>query len=805
MFLPLCELINQNLLRGTWILVIAGQFSPSLLAELGFEKRQIGDDIVAACSGRPLCLDISSQWRDRISGISWFDFLANSKAVLGVESGSNLFDFTGEVEARCNEFCQTNPHRDQLSAEFYAEAHGNILKDYEGNVNYAQISPRHFEAAATQTLQILYQGKYSGILIPFRHYIPLRRDLSNLDEVLGLAADERYRTAITEAAYAEIVQNERFQYDSFVSEVDTAFLSALTAKGRLKNKPDAARSSRAKALVLVPHEPVLDPRIDWMAAGLAYEYEVCEIGTYHFNDCREGPSVEPLGESRFRIRVERTRHNSDWIPAPGDLREGSPVALHQLALLHIYAGLPSRVLARTVGAFDADEGVLSRFRQLCRYFVNTNGALIQAARLTGRFDLIVAADLEFLPAALILGYENKAAVIYDAHEYWPYSYLDFRHWENEFWAGLEDTLVRQAAIRVTVSPPLAAHMSSEYGCEFKVVPNCCPIDAASGIDVGNRLRARAGNKEVDFLFLGQFAPGRGIDLLIRAWPSIDTPARLLLRGPPGPFKEEMELLADSLGVKGTHVLFPEPVHEDQLVFAASEADVGIIPYEPDSIAYRFACPNKLSQYLAAGLPVISNDLPFVKATLSANGLGAAVSFRDTEELVRTIKQFADRNVLREMSTRAQNFFKSTFNWENVSSDFYAEVRTLIRPKQTRNGVAFDFSWIEAEQEMHEPAIEALSAEPLSAGPMIVPAQEVNDPAIEASSAEPLPGERVTPPASLPNSRYASIPRRRPRGQLYDLLVHSRTRAMARSMIAPLPERLSHRVKARLVLLLGHLN
>jgi glycosyltransferase involved in cell wall biosynthesis len=756
-----------------------GSIQPLSFGRLGFEKRRIGEEVAAAWSGRSLSLDISSRWEDRIAGIKWFDFLNSSKAVLGVESGSNLFDFTGEVEAWCNEFCQLHQDKDQLSPDFYFEAHALYLKNYEDNVKYAQVSPRHFEAAATKTLQILYEGKYSGIFIPFRHYVPLRRDLANLDEVLGIVGDEERRAAITEAAFEEIVQNKRFQYDSFVSEVDNAIASTMLAKGR-PNARDAIYSRRPKALVLIPHEPVLDPRIEWMAESLAQEYEVCEIGTYRFNESAEGPSVERISGGRSRIRVEQTRHDWDWLPAPRDLNHEPLVPLHQLGLLYIYAQLPVRIIARTIGAFDADEITLSRFRELCRHFVNTNSALIQAARRTGSFDVIVAAGLEPLPAALVLGLESKAVVVYDAHEYWPYSYLDFHHWENEFWAGLERSLARQATIRVTVSPPLASHMSSEYGCEFKAVPNCCPVTTAMGIDVGERLHVRAGNKQVDFLFQGLFAPGRGIEQLISAWPQVGAPARLLLRGPANPFKEEMENLAASLGIKGTRVLFPEAVSEDQLISAASEADVGIIPYDPQSPACRFACPNKLSQYLAAGLPIVSNDLDFVKSVVVANNLGAAVSFQDTEQLVKTIEKFTDRSLLRLLSTRAQTFFRSSFNWENVSEDLFMELRKALRCSRVRSPDTLDFSWVESKSEMRN-----LAAEPGKGGSFL------ELPLVEQSL--------------LPPREFTPAMHRCRRAQLHNLLIHSRTRAMARRMIAPLPKELAHRVKTRLVLMLDRLN
>jgi glycosyltransferase involved in cell wall biosynthesis len=749
-----------------------GSIQPLSVGRLGLEKRKIGHDVARACAGRALNLDMSSRWEDRITGRAWFDFLSRSKAVLGVESGSNLFDFTGEVEAWCEKFCRRKRDRDQLSEEFYREAYETYLKDFEENVLYAQISPRHFEAAATRTLQILYEGEYSGILQPHRHFVPLRRDLADLDHAVEIMRDERQRGQITDAAFEEIIGNPIYRYDAFVFQVDEAIETALREKGRPKHRHSGRSSDRPRALVLMPHEPVLDPRVDWVAASLARDYDVCEIGTYRFNERGSGPSLERVSEHRRRIRVERTRHDWDWVVAPSD--QANPV-VQQLALLFTYARLPERALCRALGAFDANAATLDRFRELCTYFVNTNGALIEAARLTGSFDVIVAADLESLPAALVLGRENGAVVVYDAHEYWPYSYNDFRHWEIEFWSGLERALAKEATIRVTVSPPLAARLTEDYGCAFTAVPNCTPLRNVVAVDAPERRQKRSAGDELVFLYQGGFAPGRGIEHLIRAWAQVDAPARLLLRGPNNPFKADMERLAESLDLKNRRVFFPEPVSEAQLVEVAAEADIGLIPYEPNSPNNRFSCPNKLSQYFAAGLPVIANELDFVQQVIVENGLGAIVSFRDTDKLARTIERFAQREALADMSARAQAYFRSEFNWESASAELFANIRSSVGPGKARAS-EYDFSWIEAGHDMREPA---LPSRPTSA---------IGTTAAVAVMPRTIPGQR-----------------RRVRTSLLKLALNRHTRRLARGFVSMLPRTVGSAVKAKLVLALGRLS
>ena len=135
-----------------------GSLQPLWTGRLGFEKHWIGTDFQRADAAKGLKLDISSRWEDRIYGEEWKEFLAGAKAVLGCESGSNLFDFDGEVAKLSGAYEATHAGEDRMSKEYYECANQSFLNRFENNVQYAQISPRHFEAAAVHTLQILYPG-----------------------------------------------------------------------------------------------------------------------------------------------------------------------------------------------------------------------------------------------------------------------------------------------------------------------------------------------------------------------------------------------------------------------------------------------------------------------------------------------------------------------------------------------------------------------------------------------------------------------------------------------------------------------
>lgn len=188
----------------------------------GQEKHEIGLRFLDMARGLGLKLDIRVDETSRIYGDAWLEFLADSKAVLGVESGVSIFDLEDKVFDACERLLEREPRIK------FEEVYERVLKPWEGNVYLRTISPRHFEAAALFAFQVLYEGRYSGILLPHRHYFPLKKDFSNFDEVIRTLKNDSLCAEITHAAYTDLIESDRYTYRVFIQ---SSFDSLLEAWG----------------------------------------------------------------------------------------------------------------------------------------------------------------------------------------------------------------------------------------------------------------------------------------------------------------------------------------------------------------------------------------------------------------------------------------------------------------------------------------------------------------------------------------------------------------------------------------------
>lgn len=260
---------------------------------LAFDKLEIGRRMHEICSARGLAVDIDWSEESRIYGDAWFAFLGACRATLATESGSNIFDLDGSI---VKQFAAMRRRlgRDPSHAEF--EPH---IRSVESQIAMGQVSPRVFEAAALRTPLVMFDGDYSGVVTPDVHYIALRKDFSNVDDVLQRLEDLPALEAMAERAHADLVASDRYAYRSFVAQV-TAVIER-----HVLSVP-----TRVRAALVPPETPdMLEQRL--IQAVLL----------------QEKPTSEPLSYNWYRIAAASR--------VIGAIREGGPKLLawasHELA------------------------------------------------------------------------------------------------------------------------------------------------------------------------------------------------------------------------------------------------------------------------------------------------------------------------------------------------------------------------------------------------------------------------------------------------------------------------------------------
>ena len=187
---------------------------PAWLGRHARLKTEIADAFAAAAPAHGLSCDISTRAEDTIVGVDWLRFLLSCRYTIGVEGGASVLDRDGSLRACCERVLAERP------GATYHDIERECFPGRDGEFGLVALSPRHLEAVATRTCQVLIEGEYDGVLEPERHYIPLRRDLSNLDEVLERMRRDEDRERIVETAYRDVVASGTWSYPRFVERLE---------------------------------------------------------------------------------------------------------------------------------------------------------------------------------------------------------------------------------------------------------------------------------------------------------------------------------------------------------------------------------------------------------------------------------------------------------------------------------------------------------------------------------------------------------------------------------------------------------
>ena len=218
-----------------------------------------------------------------------------------------------------------------------------------------------------------------------------------------------------------------------------------------------------------------------------------------------------------------------------------------------------------------------------------------------------AHDLNTLPVAAALARATGARLVFDAHELYP-ELITISPRERFVWRIAERWLVRRADRVLTVCQSIAEEIERRSRVPRPLIVHNCPR-VGNGVTPRRSSLARKLDLAVDrriVLYQGGFAPNRGLSELVAASAWFDD-ALLVLMGW-GRIEEELRRQVGIDRLDG-RVLFTKPVPAGELLEYTAGADVGVIPYLPVGLNNRYSTPNKLFEYMAAGVPVVASRLP----------------------------------------------------------------------------------------------------------------------------------------------------------------------------------------------------
>ncbi|MFB6257591.1 MAG: glycosyltransferase [Flavobacteriales bacterium] len=294
------------------------------------------------------------------------------------------------------------------------------------------------------------------------------------------------------------------------------------------------------------------------------------------------------------------------------------------------------------------------------FYLSYNLALLFKL-LTKKADLIWANDLDTLGPAFLAARWKDRPIIYDSHElFTEVPELEGKKWKKGIWKSLERRILPRLPFMITVNPSIAAKYEERYGVKVHVLPNHPELSTTPQESDREQLEL----PEDRFIIILQGSGinvGRGGEEALEAVRQLQG-VMLLIIGGGDRFKAIQERAEQRVGSE--KVRFLERMPYERMMQYTRNADLGLSLDQPDSENYRLSTPNKLFDYIHAGVPILASEkLPEVARVVEDHGVGELTDPFDPERIAERIADMKarpqDLSLYRDRARRAA----SSLNWD----------------------------------------------------------------------------------------------------------------------------------------------
>lgn len=251
--------------------------------------------------------------------------------------------------------------------------------------------------------------------------------------------------------------------------------------------------------------------------------------------------------------------------------------------------------------------------------------------------VFVANDLPMLPVARQLAQSCGAKLVYDSHEL--YSEQEFSEREKRRWSEIEAKYIGACDVVITVNQSIAAELEQRYGVgNVKVIYNAERTSQAPVVT--RRLHEVFGlqlEKKI-VLLQGGLSAGRNLETLVDAMRYVQNPSVVLVLLGDGLLRRPLEKLTRQQALK-ERVYFHAAVPQNELLALTAAADAGVIPYQATCLNNHYCTPNKLFEFIAAGIPVLATDLPEIRRFVEGQQIGQVGDTGSPQKLAALIDDF----------------------------------------------------------------------------------------------------------------------------------------------------------------------
>lgn len=290
-----------------------------------------------------------------------------------------------------------------------------------------------------------------------------------------------------------------------------------------------------------------------------------------------------------------------------------------------------------------------------------------------RIDILVANDLDTLLPNFLVSKIKSIPLVYDSHEYFTeMAEVQNRKFVKMVWTLIEKSIFPKIKYAMTVSEPISSDYEKLYNIKPLVIRNLSRN--ASCINPFKREDLNLRPDDLIVIIQGTgINKDKGAEELIEAV-KISEGVSLLVVGS-GDVLPHLKEQVVQMNIE-QNVRFIPVLPWEELMKYTKTADIGMCLEKDTNLSYRYSLPNKLFDYIAAGIPILAGDLPETGKILRENGCGKIIGKVNSRNISQALSELkANTFKLKELKKNSITA-SSVLNWEiecEKVKDFYNKI------------------------------------------------------------------------------------------------------------------------------------
>lgn len=231
----------------------------------------------------------------------------------------------------------------------------------------------------------------------------------------------------------------------------------------------------------------------------------------------------------------------------------------------------------------------------------------------------------------------------------------------------ERRLIKRTDFRVTVCESFKNYFKIVYKSDFMVLKNA-PWEL-NDLKRSNKIRNSLNLKKEDkiILYQGVFNKSRGLVKLIESFKYVDKSLKLVLLGD-GVLKKNLT----EFSKKMNNVYFIPMVKQEELISYTSSADIGVLFIQDENKSKELTLPNKVFEYMNAGIPYVTNNRPEASKIITENNCGFIFDDQTPELIGQQFNEVINEN-LKSFGNNGRKAIEQKFIWQKDFELFFKQL------------------------------------------------------------------------------------------------------------------------------------